>query len=82
MNHTIKPLMHRLTHRELEIFLLIGQGLSSGQIAQQLSLSNRAIRTYQDRIREKLHLDPAGDELPRQAVHWLRTCTDECAGED
>ena len=72
MDHRIRPLIHRLTHREMEIFLLIGQGLSAGQMAQQLNLSSRAIHIYQNRIREKLHLDSA-TELRRQAVYWLKT---------
>ncbi len=82
MTDSIRPLMYRLTSRETEIFLLMGQGLSAGQISQQLNLSLRAIRLYQDRIREKLHIDSADDALAWEAVRWVKTCTDGCIGED
>lgn len=77
MTDSIRPLIYRLTNRETEIFLLMGQGLSAGQISQQLNLSLRAIHLYQDRIREKLHLDSAADALEQEAIRWVKTCTGE-----
>lgn len=64
-----KPPMERLTDRELEVFRLIGQGLTSREIARRLHLSIKTIGTYRERIKEKLNLKH-GTELVRAAVHW------------
>ncbi len=59
-----------LTDRELEVFRLIGQGLSTNEIATKLSLSAKTIGTYRERIKEKLNLRHAS-ELIRQAMLWV-----------
>lgn len=46
-----------LTHRELEILGLIGEGLSNTQIAEKLYLSNSTIRVHVFNILDKLGLD-------------------------
>lgn len=58
-----------LTDRELEVFLLIGQGLTTRQIAEHLSLSVKTIETHRDSIKQKLNVR-TGAELNRQAVAW------------
>jgi DNA-binding NarL/FixJ family response regulator len=58
-----------LTDRELEVFRLIGQGLSTRAIADQMKLSIKTIGTYRDRIKQKLCLKSAV-ELTRRAVLW------------
>jgi len=45
-----------LSKRELEVFTLIGQGKSSTEIADTLSLSPKTVSTYRSRIMEKLML--------------------------
>ncbi len=62
----------RVTDRELEIFQLIGNGLSSKQIAMQLNISIKTVGTYRERIKDKLHLSNAS-ELIRFAVIWVET---------
>ncbi|MCG8637927.1 MAG: response regulator transcription factor [Desulfobacterales bacterium] len=62
----------RVTDRELEIFQLIGKGLSSKQIAMQLNISIKTVGTYRERIKEKLNLGNAS-ELVRCAVIWVET---------
>nr|WP_297357934.1 response regulator transcription factor [uncultured Caldimonas sp.] len=42
-----------LSHREYQVFRLIAQGLSVGQIAGQLALSPNTVSTYRARILEK-----------------------------
>jgi DNA-binding NarL/FixJ family response regulator len=64
--------LKRLTDRELEIFRLIGQGLSSKEIAFQLAISIKTVGTYRERIKEKLDLKNSG-ELLRHAVVWVET---------
>lgn len=59
-----------LAKRELEVFELIGQGLSTKDIAERLHLSVKTIGTYRERIKEKLHLKH-GTELVKQAVRWV-----------
>jgi DNA-binding NarL/FixJ family response regulator len=64
--------LKRLTDREFEIFRLIGQGLSSKEIAVQLAISIKTVGTYRERIKEKLDLKNSG-ELLRHAVVWVET---------
>ncbi|MET0332714.1 MAG: response regulator transcription factor [Rhizobacter sp.] len=48
-----KPLHERLSHREYQVFRLLSQGRSVGEIAEQLSLSSNTVSTYRARILEK-----------------------------
>ncbi len=59
-----------LTDRELEVFELVGQGLSTQQIADKLFLSHKTIETYREHIKRKLNLANAAG-LTRAAVLWL-----------
>jgi len=58
-----------LTNRELEVFRLIGEGLSTKEIADRLHLSIKTIGTYRENIKEKLNLKHF-TELVKFAVHW------------
>ena len=58
-----------LSDRELEVFRLIGQGLKTQKIADQIHLSINTVETYRDRIRAKLSLSD-GLELARCAMQW------------
>lgn len=63
-----------LSARELQIFELMGQGLSTLQIAEKLFLSTKTVYTYREHIQAKLTLSN-GAELIRQAFLWaLRPC--------
>jgi DNA-binding NarL/FixJ family response regulator len=48
-----KPLHERLSHREYQVFRLLSQGRSVGEIAEQLVLSSNTVSTYRARILEK-----------------------------
>jgi DNA-binding NarL/FixJ family response regulator len=61
-----------LTDREFEIFQLIGQGLSSREIGQQLHLSVKTIGVHRLHIKHKLKLQTM-PELIRLAVRWAAT---------
>ena len=63
------PSVDRLTDRELQVFELVGQGLSTRAIAAQLHLSVKTIETYREHIKVKLGLKNAA-ELNRYAVQW------------
>ena len=60
----------KLSDRELEVFELIGHGLSTHKIAEKLNLSEKTIETYRAHIKEKFNLDDAS-ELTRAAVYWV-----------
>jgi DNA-binding NarL/FixJ family response regulator len=59
-----------LSNRELETFELLGQGLTTNQIAARLHLSAYTIDTYRRRIRQKLALQNAA-ELVNAAAQWV-----------
>ena len=58
-----------LSNRELQVFELIGEGVSSSQIAEQLNLSIKTIETHQANIKKKLGLGSA-HELNQRAIRW------------
>ena len=62
--------LQALTDREIEVFQLIGEGLSISEIGHRLNLSVKTIGTYRERIKEKLNLKNA-TELLRHALNWV-----------
>ena len=58
-----------LTDRELEVFHLVGQGLTTEQIAESLKVSPKTVQTYRNNIKEKLDIETAS-ELIQQATLW------------
>lgn len=61
----------RLADRELEVFELIGQGLSSRQIGEKLGLGITTVDTYKTRIKEKLNLENMS-RLRTEATRWVQ----------
>ena len=59
-----------LSDRELEVFQLIGQGLDTQKIAENMQVSPKTVETYRARIKEKLNLNKA-NELIQRAVQWV-----------
>jgi two-component system, NarL family, invasion response regulator UvrY len=51
-----KSFHERLSTRETEVLLLIGEGKTTSEIAQKLSLSINTVATYRARILEKMNL--------------------------
>lgn len=62
--------VERLSNREIEIFEMIGRGLTSRQIAHELHLSQRTVDTHRENIKDKLELKNAV-ELTKHAVQWV-----------
>jgi DNA-binding NarL/FixJ family response regulator len=58
----VSPL-ERLTDRELEIFRMIGQGMSVKAIADALFLSPKTIEAHKEHIKQKLKLETSNDLL-------------------
>lgn len=61
-----------LSDREREVFRLLGSGLGTRQIAEQLCVSIRTIDTYREKIKHKLNLLNAS-ELLQHAIQWAKT---------
>ena len=60
----------RLSERELEVFELIGSGMTTREIATKLELSPKTIESYRENLKAKLNLANS-TELTRHAVHWV-----------
>lgn len=59
-----------LSDRELEVFELIGKGMTTRQVAQHLHLSVKTIESYQANIKTKLNLQH-NTEVIQRAVQWV-----------
>jgi DNA-binding NarL/FixJ family response regulator len=66
--------IEQLSDRELAVFRLIGSGLSTRDIADQLNLSVKTVESYRENIKSKLELTSA-TELVQRATLWLRDTT-------
>lgn len=66
-----------LTDRELEVFRLIGEGISTREISQRLALSMKTVDAHRRHMREKLNLRSTS-ELIRYATQWV---SDRSPGE-
>lgn len=53
---TSKPFHERLSTRETEVLLLIGEGKISSEIATRLGVGNSTIATYRKRIMDKMNM--------------------------
>jgi DNA-binding NarL/FixJ family response regulator len=60
-----------LSDRELEVFQMIGRGLSVKEIAQQLFLSAKTVEVHREHIKEKLGLRSSAELLRYAVVHTL-----------
>jgi DNA-binding NarL/FixJ family response regulator len=61
-----------LSDRELQVFGMIGDGLSSRQVATHLNLSVKTVETHRENIKHKLGLRAAAD-LIREAARWQQS---------
>ena len=61
-----------LTDRELEVFQMLGRGLGTRQIAEELRLGIKTVESYRARIKEKLQLAD-GNQLLQQAIQWVQS---------
>jgi DNA-binding NarL/FixJ family response regulator len=60
----------KLTDRELQIFQLLGCGMSIKQIAGELHLSGKTVETHRENIKNKLGYESAA-ELAEGAARWV-----------
>lgn len=64
--------VEQLSDRELEVFELIGQGLSNRRIAERLYRSIKTIESHRENIKAKLGLSSSGQLLRRAVEHALQ----------
>lgn len=60
-----------LSDRELEVFEMIGKGLTTRQVARKLHLSIKTVESHREHIKEKLKLSNA-TELLKNAIQWVQ----------
>jgi DNA-binding NarL/FixJ family response regulator len=58
-----------LTDRELQVFDMIGQGMTTREIAENLKLSVKTVESHREHIKNKLNLTNA-TELLKRALQW------------
>jgi DNA-binding NarL/FixJ family response regulator len=63
------PPVELLSNREMEVFQLLGRGLTTRQMAAELRVSFRTIQSFCARIKKKLKLASA-TEMLREAMRW------------
>ncbi|MDD4932222.1 MAG: response regulator transcription factor [Methylacidiphilaceae bacterium] len=68
---TLNP-VESLSDREFEVFQLIGRGLGTRHIADQLHLSIKTVEAYRGSLKEKLKL-ASGPELVHYAISWQQS---------
>jgi hypothetical protein len=62
----------RLSNRELQVFQLLGGGLSTIEISKHLMLSPKTVETYREHLKDKLGLGDAS-ALLRAATLWAES---------
>lgn len=66
-----------LSDRELQVLRLIGSGLRTGKIAQEMGVSVKTIETYRERLKLKLKLADS-TQLHDRARSWVENGCAEC----
>jgi DNA-binding NarL/FixJ family response regulator len=65
-----------LNCRELQVYSMIGNGMTTQKIAKNLNISPKTVQTYREHIKQKMGLRTATD-LVHSATLWLRN---QCGG--
>jgi DNA-binding NarL/FixJ family response regulator len=61
--------IEELSSRELEVFVSIGRGLTTHEIANRLDIAESTVETYRERLKTKLQIN-SGSALIRCAILW------------
>lgn len=65
--------MENLSDRELEVFELIGKGLTTREVADHLDLSPKTVETYRENLKLKLNLENANQLVCAAVQHLLHS---------
>ncbi len=66
-----RPLLERLSDREMEVFERLGRGMSAKQIAQELQLSAKTVEYHRQHIKEKLQVASSSAVVRIATAHAL-----------
>jgi DNA-binding NarL/FixJ family response regulator len=72
-----RPAIDSLSDRELEAFQLIGEGMTTDSIAEQMHVSPKTVETFRARIKEKLGISNL-TELIQRAAQWVVESQYQC----
>lgn len=61
----------QLTHRELQIFLLVAEGKNTAAIARELCVTRKTVNGYRNRVLEKLHMQTEVELMHLAIRHGL-----------
>jgi DNA-binding NarL/FixJ family response regulator len=61
----------RLSDRERQVFMLVGEGLVTREIAERLSISVKTVESHYEHIKDKLGLT-SGRDMLRLALTWTQ----------
>ncbi len=67
--------LQTLSEREMQVFQLVGLGMTTRQIAERLRIGIKTVETHRENIKNKLGLDH-GAALVRAAVRWVKRSLD------
>ena len=79
-SHRKRTGIEALSPREFEIFSLLGHGVPSNKIAEQLNLSLKTVDTHRERIKRKLEVENVS-ELVSLASTWLTEQSMTCQAQ-
>ncbi|HEY8902427.1 MAG TPA: response regulator transcription factor [Chthoniobacterales bacterium] len=71
--------LEQLTERELQIFLRLGEGKTTGEVASELHLSAKTVATHRENIKAKLGIGHGAELTRRAIVHTLAAGGSVCA---
>jgi len=75
----VKPsVVEVLSRRELQVFSLIGEGLTTQAISEKLHISPKTVQTHREKIKSKLKLSTSAD-LGHRAFQWLHDNGEEAS---
>jgi DNA-binding NarL/FixJ family response regulator len=66
-----QPSIEQLSDREMQVYELLGRGLSVKEIAMHLHLSPKTVEYHRQRIKEKLRLPSSSSLLQHATLHVL-----------
>jgi DNA-binding NarL/FixJ family response regulator len=64
-----ESIIGKLADRELQVFEMLGRGLSTREMAEQLHIDMKTVDTYRARLKEKLNVT-SSSELLQLAIRW------------
>jgi DNA-binding NarL/FixJ family response regulator len=72
LDDELVPYSEALTRRELQIVNLAADGLTNGEIARQLEVSENTVKYHLKNVMQKLHLQNRAQAVAYAAQHgWL-----------